>query len=469
MNYVITALIAISSLLGGYIVHEQSTPNVGASQSISSLTELTSLSHNDVLPITEVNGLTTKKVKWGTATSSMKAVFDPLYSPIFSTSAGLAGLLSDETGSSGGFVRAGSPTITNATLSTSTLTAPIINMGSDANGDMYQRIAGVFSRVPIGSAGQLWTASSTGLGEWRAFEGSFSNATLSGLLSVAGTSTMATTTFSGQVSGVESTMSRFTASENITAGNAVIFGDGVSTRAEDIYSGHGTAYGCQNPNWMSQKFTTGTKDRSIKSVTVWVGDSAANTVLTASIRADSSGQPTGSDISGLTGTVNINTAGSLARTVTFSTPIPVSASTDYHVIFRGAGTCNIYGNNTSSQGTNASANSGSTWSASNGALELSITAIDTTSGQLSLSSATSTRSSPYYNNFVGFAQSNITSGNSGLVVTSGVVTGLSGLTIGSTYYLSDTSGAISTSAGSNSRKIGIAISTSALLIKHDNL
>ena len=55
---------------------------VGASQSISSLTELTSLSHNDVLPITEVNGLTTKKVKWGTATSSLKVINDALYSPI---------------------------------------------------------------------------------------------------------------------------------------------------------------------------------------------------------------------------------------------------------------------------------------------------------------------------------------------------------------------------------------------------
>jgi hypothetical protein len=35
-----------------------------------------------VLPITEVNGLTTKKVKWGTATSSLKVINDALYSPI---------------------------------------------------------------------------------------------------------------------------------------------------------------------------------------------------------------------------------------------------------------------------------------------------------------------------------------------------------------------------------------------------
>lgn len=55
---------------------------VGASQSISSLTELTSLSHNDVLPITDTANATTKKVKWGTATSTLKTVFDPIYSPI---------------------------------------------------------------------------------------------------------------------------------------------------------------------------------------------------------------------------------------------------------------------------------------------------------------------------------------------------------------------------------------------------
>lgn len=441
---------------------------VGASQSISSLTELTSLSHNDVLPITEVNGLTTKKVKWGTATSSMKAVFDPLYSPIFSTSAGLAGLLSDETGTSGGFVRAGSPTITNATLSTSTLTAPIINMGGDANGDMYQRIAGAFGRVPIGTSGQLWTASSTGLGEWRTFDGVFSNITLSGLLSVSGTSSLATTSFSGPVTGVSATMSNFTASDAITAGNAVIIGDGASTNSATVSTGHGSAYGCNSSDWMSQKFTTGTRDKSIKSVTVWVGDSGANTVLTASIRANSAGQPTGSDIGGLTGTVNINTAGSLARTITFSTPIPVSASTDYHVIFRGAGTCNIYGNASSGQGTNSSANSGSTWSASNGALELSMTKIDTVAGQITPSSATNTFSSAMYNNFIGFASENISASGVGAVITGGVVTGLSGLTTGSTYYLSDTNGAISLSAGSNSRKVGIALSATSLLIKYDN-
>lgn len=436
---------------------------VGASQSISSLTELTSLSHNDVLPITEANGLTTKKVKWGTATSSMKAVFDPLYSPIFSTSAGLAGLLSDETGSSGGFVRAGSPTITSPTM-----TSPVITLGSDANGDTYQRVSGVFSRVPIGSVGQLWTASSTGLGEWRDFAAAFSTISISGVLSVGGTSTMATTSFSGPVTGVSATMSTFTASDAITAGNAVIIGDGVSSVSQSISSGNSFSTTINSSDWVSQKITTGPKDRYIKTVSFTASDGNNGYIITASLRADSSGSPTGSDIGGYTGSVSIYCGTLCGKTITFSSPIPVSPSTNYHIILRGGGNTGIYRNNTAGQGTNSSFNSGSSWSASNGAIELSMTKIDTVAGQITTSSAASTSSAPMYNNFIGIASSNISSGSRGSVVTGGVVTGLSALTPGLTYYLSDTNGAISSSAGSNSRKIGVALDTTSLLIKYDN-
>lgn len=68
-----------------------------------------------------------------------------------------------------------------------------------------------------------------------------------------------------------------------------------------------------------------------------------------------------------------------------------------------------------------------------------------------------------YQNFVGFASESIAISASGKVSISGIITGLSGLTP-SQYYLSDTAGAISTSAGSNTRKVGIAISTTELLI-----
>lgn len=71
-----------------------------------------------------------------------------------------------------------------------------------------------------------------------------------------------------------------------------------------------------------------------------------------------------------------------------------------------------------------------------------------------------------YNNIVGIVPSTINAGASGNVILNGVATGLSGLsdTI-KTYYLSDTAGAVATTAGTNSKKIGINLSTSTLLLQ----
>lgn len=58
-------------------------------------------------------------------------------------------------------------TDTTQTLSAKTLTAPQINMGSDATGDMYYRTgAGAFARLPIGTSGQIMQTSSGGIPEW---------------------------------------------------------------------------------------------------------------------------------------------------------------------------------------------------------------------------------------------------------------------------------------------------------------
>jgi len=66
--------------------------------------------------------------------------------------------------------------------------------------------------------------------------------------------------------------------------------------------------------------------------------------------------------------------------------------------------------------------------------------------------------------FIGFAPSSITKGVQGAVITNGIATGLSGLIVGEQYYLADTPGTIGASAGTNSRKVGIALSTTTLLI-----
>lgn len=67
---------------------------------------------------------------------------------------------------------------------------------------------------------------------------------------------------------------------------------------------------------------------------------------------------------------------------------------------------------------------------------------------------------------VGFAPSAISNGASGTVNFEGTITGLSGLTIGATYYLSTTAGGITatapTGSGNAVQKVGVAISATEL-------
>jgi len=77
---------------------------------------------------------------------------------------------------------------------------------------------------------------------------------------------------------------------------------------------------------------------------------------------------------------------------------------------------------------------------------------------------TSASASSTANGFMGFVQTTTTSGNQAPVIISGIATGLSGLSVGRQYYLSNTSGAISTTAGSVTRKVGIAVSSTELNI-----
>ena len=66
-------------------------------------------------------------------------------------------------------------------------------------------------------------------------------------------------------------------------------------------------------------------------------------------------------------------------------------------------------------------------------------------------------------NFIGFTVESGASGDTKRIQNSGILDGFSGLTAGSTYYLNGT-GAISTTPGARIKKIGIAVSTTELLI-----
>lgn len=67
---------------------------------------------------------------------------------------------------------------------------------------------------------------------------------------------------------------------------------------------------------------------------------------------------------------------------------------------------------------------------------------------------------------IGFATVAILSGESGSVRTAGRMTGLTSLTVGSMYYVSATGGAITATAPAKRRRVGVADSTTSLLLGH---
>lgn len=109
------------------------------------------------------------------------------------------------------------------------------------------------------------------------------------------------------------------------------------------------------------------------------------------------------------------------------------------------------------------------WAASDGGsddLDFTVTLTDTTAGRVYRSSAQVAARS---DTFIGFATQAGTIGQTKSVQVSNIVTGLTSITTGSTYYLANTPGTIATSAGTVSRKIGMGASTTSLLIKNDNI
>lgn len=67
--------------------------------------------------------------------------------------------------------------------------------------------------------------------------------------------------------------------------------------------------------------------------------------------------------------------------------------------------------------------------------------------------------------FIGFAKNSVSEGGSVAVQTSGIVSGFTGLTKGDSYYLSDTAGSIATTTGTYEVLVGIAVSTTEILIQ----
>lgn len=267
------------------------------------------------------------------------------------------------------------------------------------------------------------------------------------------------------------------AGENLTAGQAVIIGNGTGTAAEILQGTENQHYELLWPERrVIQSFTTNSNTDKVYAVRVFTAyqNNPVNCICELYL-ADANDRPTGS----ILGTQTLSSVLVNDWSVfTFSSPVTVNPSTKYVVSFRSS---NANGSNVniihyystsslySGGKSQSSTDSGSNWSDLNYDLAFDIdTYYDwVDSGKVYLTSATS--NNVFANNFIGFVIGTVNAGDTCLVKVSGVSDVHSGLIAGSTYFLSNTYGAISTSAGSQSRKIGIALSATELLIKHDNV
>lgn len=96
-----------------------------------------------------------------------------------------------------------------------------------------------------------------------------------------------------------------------------------------------------------------------------------------------------------------------------------------------------------------------------GCIALSITPQTTAVPSVKRSNASALTTS---SSFIGFASTSASAGAQVLIYVSGDVSGFTGLTFASNYYLTDVAGQIGTSPGTNTRKVGIATSTTTLVI-----
>ena len=348
-------------------------------------------------------------------------------------------------------------------LAVSQLSAITADMGSITAGDITVSAAGFIK------AGQ--TAYNTGSGYWLGYD------TDAYKLSI-GSSTN-NITWDGtdlKISG-RTNLNYYlvTADEPLSDGDAV----SVVPAGEDIFGDTGdqsqTVNEDQYPttpnNAAAQSFTMGDEFNYLTSIDISVHNSINNGInydwnLYAS---DANDKPTGASLK--SGSFSWSSVADHVETLTID--LDVTAGAKYVlVVDNGVGGGTAYWNRSSGDeyaGGRASTSSdgGSNWTNQNTDMYFTTTGKGTsTAGRIVQADA----SADDYraNNFIGFIQEALDYDEEGTCILVGLVSNLAGLTLGTTYYLSDTAGAISSNTGTQTRKIGISTSATELLIKHEN-
>jgi hypothetical protein len=249
----------------------------------------------------------------------------------------------------------------------------------------------------------------------------------------------------------------YTCGENIAINDAVAlipFTGALNTNVVDFETSD-TNRSITPTTWRSQSYTTTATATTINRIRVRF---LASTSSIGQVRLIIRSSLTGSNLYDSSGVNLPNTTGQ--HNITFIPRIPVTGNTTYHLIVIGqdvgGGSISVRTDDTISYGSlNTSTDSGSSWSAdTSGRYYFSVDEGYFNKNEIIKTSASSFSSRL---NFIGFARESKNIGESCLV-NRGNYELLTGLTPGSDYYLSDTSGLISTTPGTIERVAGRAIS-----------
>lgn len=330
-------------------------------------------------------------------------------------------------------------------------------MSFDASGKLYQKVQSpiTISANGIGfntSSNFIWTGTNT----------------FSGILSISGTTTINNgLTLNGLVSSPSTTIANlphFVADTSISSKDALIIGSGVSynsyTQTSD--TGHQSANGGE---FLAQTFINYNLT-SITSVSARVGGGDSN-VQTVKI-CESTGDTVNTSTCFASKDDNFNPLGGVVHTWTFATAAVVTPGTQYAILYYGVNS--ILWDNAGNAQTGKmlkSTNNGASWS-DLGNLDAYATVSGTACASGRVCQANAVADNIYANNFIGYARNSVSVGGIVYVDTFGIVGGFTGLNTGSVYYLSDTPGSVSSTAGTVSRKVGLSVSPLDILIKHDN-
>lgn len=281
----------------------------------------------------------------------------------------------------------------------------------------------------------------------------------------------------GETAVTEQTTTNDLSSTTISPGDAVaLASSNVNGNATDIttQTSHNTTSGNLTLNTgYGQVFTTTSKANAIVTIKFMgysnIGVAPAN--FKVYLFATSGGLPTGASLGSVIVNVGSMSAGvAVELTATFASPIAVSPSTQYAFVIydndnNGFIQIRYQNSNVYSGGTLISTgNGGTTYTAdanSDAYFKITERQLSITAGYVYKTNGTVAQLT---SGFIGFAVDTIAPSSTGRVNSSSLYTHKTGLTVGSDYYVSDTPGAIATSAGTNTKKVGRALTTTTILV-----